>query len=66
MLTTPTSGWDEDHALLSRWGLKGMQSFVSKTVKAKETPSLMRGTEERRAQQSLGLEGASVAEVKEI
>lgn len=25
MLTTPTNGWDEDTALLDKWGLKGMQ-----------------------------------------
>jgi biotin synthase len=70
MLTTPTSGWDEDHALLGRWGLKGMNSFESKTVLAKETPELMRGTEERRAAKAgraAGFEaGESVAEVKEI
>lgn len=26
MLTTPTSGWDEDNALLGRWGMQGMRS----------------------------------------
>jgi hypothetical protein len=25
MLTTPTNGWDEDTALLNKWGLTGMQ-----------------------------------------
>ena len=25
MLTTPTNGWDEDTALLDKWGLKGME-----------------------------------------
>lgn len=25
MLTTPTNGWDEDTAMLDKWGLKGMQ-----------------------------------------
>lgn len=29
MLTTPTNGWDEDNALLSRWGLSGWGSFES-------------------------------------
>lgn len=24
MLTTPTNGWDEDTAMLDKWGLKGM------------------------------------------
>lgn len=27
MLTTPCSGWDEDKALLSRWGLRGLRAF---------------------------------------
>lgn len=27
MLTTPCSGWDEDKAMLSRWGLRGQRSF---------------------------------------
>lgn len=27
MLTTPTSGWDEDKSMLARWGLEGMRSF---------------------------------------
>jgi hypothetical protein len=49
MLTTPTSGWDEDHAMLSRWGLKGMGSFQSATVVAKESKEAMKETEERRA-----------------
>jgi len=26
MLTTPTSGWDEDISMLGRWGLKGMKN----------------------------------------
>lgn len=25
MLTTPTNGWDEDTAMLDKWGLKGME-----------------------------------------
>ena len=25
MLTTPTNGWDEDNAILSKWGLQGMR-----------------------------------------
>ncbi|SAM70469.1 probable biotin synthase [Ustilago bromivora] len=32
MLTTPTSSWDEDKAMLSRWGLRGMGSFEDKTM----------------------------------
>ncbi len=27
MLTTPCSGWDEDKALLGRWGLRGLRAF---------------------------------------
>lgn len=49
MLTTPTSGWDEDYAMLGRWGLKGMGSFSSATVRSKESEAAMKGTEERRA-----------------
>lgn len=33
MLTTPTSGWDDDKAMLSRWGLSGMGSFEEKRMK---------------------------------
>lgn len=49
MLTTPTSGWDDDKAMLGRWGLKGMGSFESTTVRAKETKEAMEGTEARKA-----------------
>ncbi|KAH9964494.1 biotin synthase [Russula dissimulans] len=36
MLTTPCSPWDEDKAMLSRWGLEGMRSFEQKSVARKE------------------------------
>ncbi|GAA5882016.1 hypothetical protein JCM3774_003245 [Rhodotorula dairenensis] len=49
MLTTPTSGWDEDHAMLARWGLKGMGSFESTTVRMKENQSALEATEARKA-----------------
>ena len=49
MLTTPTSGWDEDTAMLDRWGLKAMKSFESPTVLAKESPELLAATAERAA-----------------
>lgn len=49
MLTTPTSGWDEDHAMLGRWGLKGMGSFESTTVRMKENQSALEATEARKA-----------------
>lgn len=34
MLTTPTNGWDEDNALLGRWGLSGWDSFEADHLKA--------------------------------
>lgn len=34
MLTTPTSSWDEDKALLARWGLSGMNSFETPRMAA--------------------------------
>ncbi|GAA5892579.1 hypothetical protein JCM5296_006167 [Sporobolomyces johnsonii] len=49
MLTTPTSGWDEDHAMLGRWGLQGMASFESTTVRMKEGQAALQATEERKA-----------------
>lgn len=27
MLTTPCTGWDQDKAMLERWGMRGMRSF---------------------------------------
>lgn len=33
MLTTPTSGWDEDGALMGRWGLTGLKSFETERMK---------------------------------
>ncbi|KAL9936158.1 hypothetical protein V8E36_005000 [Tilletia maclaganii] len=36
MLTTPTSGWDEDKEMLGRWGLEGMGSFESEEVVRRE------------------------------
>ncbi|KAI0307544.1 biotin synthase [Multifurca ochricompacta] len=35
MLTTPCSPWDEDKAMMSRWGLEGMQSFEQNNKKEK-------------------------------
>jgi hypothetical protein len=29
MLTTPTSGWDEDISMFSRWGITPLGSFAS-------------------------------------
>lgn len=42
MLTTPCSPWDEDKAMMSRWGLEGMGSFEQKSVARKERPSTER------------------------
>ncbi|THH19720.1 hypothetical protein EW146_g1511 [Bondarzewia mesenterica] len=36
MLTTPCSPWDEDKAMMSRWGLEGMRSFEQDSVAKKE------------------------------
>lgn len=49
MLTTPTSGWDDDKAMLGRWGLKGMGSFESTTVRMKEGKEALAATNERKA-----------------
>ncbi|KAI0359139.1 biotin synthase [Trametes cingulata] len=36
MLTTPCSPWDEDKAMMERWGLEGMRSFEQPGVARKE------------------------------
>lgn len=36
MLTTPCSPWDEDKAMMGRWGLDGMESFEQASVARKE------------------------------
>ncbi|TFY61475.1 hypothetical protein EVJ58_g4495 [Rhodofomes roseus] len=36
MLTTPCSPWDEDKAMMTRWGLEGMNSFEQVNVARKE------------------------------
>ncbi|KAF4605485.1 biotin synthase [Pleurotus pulmonarius] len=40
MLTTPCAPWDEDKAMMSRWGLEGMRSFEQPNVARKEGPRL--------------------------
>ncbi|BGP23475.1 biotin synthase [Rhodotorula toruloides] len=63
MLTTPTSGWDEDHAMLGRWGLKGMGSFESTTVRMKEDKRALEATEARKNGASpVGQQGEVVGE----
>jgi biotin synthase len=39
MLTTPTSGWDEDGAMLDRWGLTGMKRSSEHFRKESESSS---------------------------
>ena len=36
----PGSPWDEDKAMMSRWGLEGMRSFEQTGVAMKEGPRL--------------------------
>jgi len=36
MLTTPCSPWDEDKAMMDRWGLEGMGSFEQSRLQKKE------------------------------
>ncbi|PPQ90412.1 hypothetical protein CVT25_014930 [Psilocybe cyanescens] len=40
MLTTPCSPWDEDKAMMGRWGLSGMRSFEQVGVAEKEAARL--------------------------
>lgn len=35
--------------MLARWGLKGMRSFESTTVRMKESQAALKATEERKA-----------------
>ena len=51
MLTTPTTGWDEDKEMLGRWGLRGMQSFEGKTMQphGDEAAATVAAKEDRRA-----------------
>ncbi|KAJ3576137.1 hypothetical protein NP233_g641 [Leucocoprinus birnbaumii] len=44
MLTTPCSPWDEDKALMGRWGLEGMASFEQPNVARKEGERLQKDT----------------------
>ncbi|KAI4528413.1 biotin synthase [Schizophyllum commune Tattone D] len=41
MLTTPCSPWDQDKAMMDRWGLEGMESFKQERVARKELPQFM-------------------------
>ncbi|KII93400.1 hypothetical protein PLICRDRAFT_49449 [Plicaturopsis crispa FD-325 SS-3] len=45
MLTTPCSPWDEDKAMMDRWGLDGMQSFEQSGVRRKEGANFERAVE---------------------
>jgi biotin synthase len=41
MLTTACSGWEEDKAMLDRWGLRGMKSFEKAEEAAKQEQPLL-------------------------
>lgn len=47
MLTTPTNGWDEDNALLGRWGLSGWGSFEAEHLQAQGEKPLAEGQEQQ-------------------
>ncbi|CAD6967552.1 unnamed protein product [Tilletia controversa] len=55
MLTTPTSGWDDDKAMLGRWGLEGMGSFESEEVVRREGERVKGETAAVSEQSGLGL-----------
>ena len=44
MLTTPTSSWDQDRAMLERWGLSPMKSFETPRMAADELAHASRET----------------------
>ena len=44
MLTTPTSSWDQDRAMLERWGLSPMKSFETPRMAADELAHASRDT----------------------
>ncbi|KAI0735434.1 biotin synthase [Earliella scabrosa] len=48
MLTTPCSPWDEDKAMMGRWGLEGMASFEQANVARKEGARLEAEADVRR------------------
>ena len=48
------SPWDEDKAMMSRWGLKGMQSFEQVNV----------GRKERSRLEAIGLDPVSIEPLK--
>ncbi|KAI9572735.1 biotin synthase [Boletus coccyginus] len=51
MLTTPCSPWDEDKAMMNRWGLEGMGSFEHARVAQKE--ALLRSEESKQASETV-------------
>ncbi|KAF8971518.1 biotin synthase [Flammula alnicola] len=55
MLTTPCSPWDEDKAMMGRWGLDGMRSFEQVSVAKKE------GTRLQQLEQSPPVKSAAAA-----
>ena len=67
MLTTPCSGWDEDKAMLDRWGLRGLRAFEDEEgkkidaahVELKEDGSAMLNAQAEKLLGAGGAEGAS-------
>jgi len=55
MLTTPCSPWDEDKAMMSRWGLEGMRSFEQASVAKKEGARLEEASSAQSAEASANL-----------
>ena len=55
MLTTACSGWDEDKAMLERWGLRGMKSFEkedSSSISSSQSNSTFKDAETVRSLQN--------------
>ncbi|KAF8168287.1 biotin synthase, BioB [Crassisporium funariophilum] len=53
MLTTPCSPWDEDKAMMARWGLHGMRSFEQVNVARKEGSRIEQQTDSQAAEPTL-------------
>ncbi|KAH9890949.1 biotin synthase [Cubamyces lactineus] len=60
MLTTPCSPWDEDKAMMGRWGLEGMRSFEQVGVARKEGARLEAHSQSQAAPASGSETSASV------
>ncbi|KAF8334249.1 biotin synthase [Cantharellus anzutake] len=58
MLTTPCSPWDQDKAMLNKWGLKGMASFDQQSIRTKERSFIGDATPHNSTDTPLGSETA--------